>query len=129
MAQINYLEYYILNKIKLIYKRITSITVNQLIVFLIICQVIDGSLTVIGVGKLGISKEGNPMIRALMVHFDPIQVLFLIKASAIILLLLIKDIYDYTIRPLRFLKPSLVVISILYLFAAIIPWFYVILTT
>lgn len=83
-----------------------------------IIQLADGLLTAFGVLQHGLLAEGNPFIRALMVHLGVGPALFVVKALAILI------VYYLCIlaRKMPWICGALRCISVLYLVAAIVPW-------
>jgi len=88
---------------------------------LAVLQIADGCLTSIGVSRFGIEAEGNPLLRGLMVQFGHIPTLALVKCFAIVVVCLL------TIMAMRmpWVKGAMSFVSAIYLFAAIIPWTYI----
>jgi hypothetical protein len=84
-------------------------------------QVLDGVLTSVGVARYGIQKEANPVLRRLMEHFSPEQTLFLVKAGAIFVIVYLTVLA----RKIKWVKDLIGVLSCIYLFAAILPWIYI----
>lgn len=81
-------------------------------------QLFDWMLTTLGVTRYGLDAEGNPMLRHLMKTLGPHNALFAVKASAIVLVLIL----TYLARRTQWIKNVIVALSCLYLAAAIIPW-------
>ena len=117
----------ILFKIILSYKRVCAYPLENLIGLLVICQILDLFLTYHGVSRFGIEREGNPLLRSLMLVYDPKKVLFVVKAFAIMLLWLIRDIHLRSKKEVEFMIPCLHIILFIYVFGAIIPWTFLLL--
>lgn len=103
-----------------LYRRLS---VAQLTLILIVLQVLDGLLTGIGVGRMGLHAEGNPLIRELMMQFGAAPVLLIIKMTAIIIILTLAK----KSREVQWIHGAMGMISCFYLAAAIAPWTYLLL--
>ncbi len=90
-------------------------------IFFASLQVLDGLLTSVGVSRFGPQKEANPVLRRLMEHFSPDQTLFLVKAGAIFVIVYLTILA----RKIKWVKDLIGVLSCIYLFAAILPWVYI----
>ncbi len=90
-------------------------------VLLCILQAADGFLTSLGISKFGISAEGNPLIRHLMYELGHIQALGLVKISAIFVVVAL----TVFARKMPWVNQAMGAISFLYIFAAIVPWTYI----
>lgn len=99
-----------------------NLSIANLTALLITCQILDGILTYIGVSNLGTSREGNPMLRSLMEIFGPGQTLFVAKLTAILLLYLIRDLYEHSPKNVTFVAPLLHLVLVVYVVVALIPW-------
>lgn len=88
---------------------------------LILLQAADGILTSMGVSRYGVSVEGNPFLRALMTQFGNIPTLGFVKLMAIFFILAL----SYYARKLPWIHNAMGAISCVYLFAAVLPWTYV----
>jgi len=88
---------------------------------LVAFQALDGVLTSVGIGRFGTSVEGNPLLRTLMEEFGHIPVLALLKTAAIVLVL----VMTLLANRLPWVKHAMVAVGGVYLFAAIIPWTYI----
>jgi hypothetical protein len=91
-------------------------------IFLASLQIMDGMLTSIGMARFGINNEGNPFLRTLMMHMDPDKALVVVKTAAVLLVVSLSVVA----RHLSWVRDLIGVLSCVYLFAAIIPWVYVI---
>jgi len=100
-------------------------SIDVIISLLVVCQVLDGVLTYMGVTEFGTWREGNPILRYLMEIYPPYIVLLIVKIIAVIMLYLIKIAYDNSVRSMMFIVPCLYVIFMVYVFRAIIPWIWV----
>lgn len=85
---------------------------------LAVLQVLDGILTGIGMYYFGTSAEGNFLLRVLMESFGYIPALITAKAIAIAVIAALCFLADQV----RWLKPAMAVMILIYLGAAIIPW-------
>lgn len=93
---------------------------NVLPLFLILTllQVLDGTLTISGVQRFGSGIEGNPLLHYLMQSFDATALIILVKAAAICVIWLLYTVHSR----ISWVIPSLQIVGIIYLAAAIIPW-------
>ena len=90
--------------------------------FFVSLQIADGMLTSIGVARFGISGEGNPFLKNLMLEHGPDKALFIVKACAIFIIAGLTALA----KRAPFVKDIIGTLSCIYLFAAIIPWVYII---
>ena len=88
---------------------------------LIAFQGMDGFLTAIGINRFGTAAEGNPLLRIMMEHFGHIQVLTMVKIAAVALVI----IMTLLANRLPWIRHAMFGVCGLYLFAAIIPWTYI----
>lgn len=88
---------------------------------LILLQTADGILTSMGVSRFGLSVEGNPLLRLLMEEVGHVPALALLKLSAVVVVV---GLVFLTSR-LPWIRSALGAVSCIYLFAAIIPWTYI----
>ena len=91
--------------------------------FLVSLQIMDGVLTSKGMLRYGTFAEGNPILRQLMESFTPAQTLFMVKAFAIMAVVLITLIA----RRSHAVRDMIGALSCIYLFVAILPWAYLLL--
>jgi hypothetical protein len=89
--------------------------------FLIVCQGLDGFLTSVGIDRFGISVEGNPFLRALMFEFGHVPVLALLKTAAVALVVVMIILASR----MHWIRHAMVGVAGVYLFAAIVPWTYI----
>jgi uncharacterized membrane protein len=94
----------------------------QLGLILIVCQVLDGFLTYIGLSLMGVHMEGNSFLRNLMHYYGQAPVLFAAKLTSILFIALL-TLQSHT---RRWIRPVIVVLIIIYLCLAVIPWTYLI---
>ena len=90
-------------------------------VFLASLQVFDGVLTSMGLTQLGMHAEANPLLRFLMHHLGPTSALLVVKGTAVFVVLMLTILA----RKTRWIKDLIAALSCLYLFAAILPWLYI----
>ncbi len=88
---------------------------------LIVLQALDGILTSMGVSRYGVNAEGNPLLRALMSEFGNVPTLGMVKITAILFILAL----SYYAKRLPWIHNAMGAISCVYLFAAVLPWTYV----
>lgn len=99
----------------------TPVTLSEVAwVGIVMCllQVLDGTLTAVGVHHQGIAAEGNLIIRALMEAWGPVFALVAIKLLAIAIVCVLCVLafrVPWITRALR-------IIAVIYIGAAIIPW-------
>ncbi|MCB0324848.1 MAG: hypothetical protein KDD69_14795 [Bdellovibrionales bacterium] len=89
--------------------------------FLAVLQALDGVLTSMGVSRFGVAIEGNPFIRSLMEELGHVTALGLVKALAILIIVAL----TIFARRLPWINNAMGAIGCVYLFAAIIPWTYI----
>lgn len=89
--------------------------------FLCVLQAADGILTSLGISRYGIDAEGNPILRHLMYELGHIPALGLVKALAILTVIGLTCFA----KKLPWVNQAMGAISCLYVFAAIVPWTYV----
>lgn len=92
--------------------------------FLCSMQVLDGILTSIGLSRFGVTAEGNPLLRSAMQQFGHMEVL---AAAKLLSLALIISIAFAALR-YRWVRHAFSAVSAVYLFAAILPWSYLLLS-
>lgn len=100
-----------------------SLPTDILILGLILAtlQILDGVLTGIGMYQYGTGMEGNLILRNLMAVVGYIPALVLVKGGSIALIaLLCRQAVKMT-----WLKPAFYGVIALYMFAAVIPWTYI----
>ncbi len=90
-------------------------------VFLGLLQALDGVLTSIGIARFGTSAEGNPLLRLMMEQFGQVPTLAVFKIAAICIVASLALLA----RHLPWIKDALHAVSGVYLFAAILPWTYI----
>ena len=87
-------------------------------------QVLDGYLTSVGVSHFGTQREANFLLRKMMHMIGPDYTLIIAKSAAILIVVLLTMIA----RKQRVFKPVINILCLIYLFAAIIPWIYILRT-
>ena len=102
----------------------TGIHAREVVVlgaFLIFLQVMDGLLTCIGMSRYGLEMEGNPIVRDIMAEFGFAPTLALLKLTCVL------AIITLTVRAknVPWIKGAFGAVSFVYVFAAIIPWSYI----
>lgn len=88
---------------------------------LVAFQGLDGLLTAIGIHRFGTSAEGNPLLRIMMEHFGHVPVLTMVKVAAVALVI----IMTLLANRLPWVRHAMFGVCGVYLFAAIIPWTYI----
>ena len=96
---------------------------SALLLGFILCslQALDGILTSMGVSRFGTAIEGNPLIRTLMEEFGHVTALGLVKFCAILVVIALTCFA----KRLPWVNNAMGAISCIYVFAAIIPWTYI----
>lgn len=100
-----------------------AISVNAMFLgaFLIFLQCADGVLTSLGISRFGLAAEGNPILRHLMAQFGHIPTLAILKLFAVMIIIgLVR-----TARRLPWISGAIGAVSCIYIFAAIVPWTYI----
>jgi hypothetical protein len=88
---------------------------------LIFLQAADGVLTSVGISRFGLAAEGNPILRHLMAQFGHIPTLMILKLFAVAIIVgLVR-----TARRLPWISGAIGAVSCVYIFAAIVPWTYI----
>lgn len=86
------------------------------------CQLLDGILTYVGLSLLGVSMEGNTLLRTLMEFYGKTPVLFVSKLIALVLVVIL----TFEAHRRSWLRPVIYLLIVLYLALALIPWTYII---
>jgi len=81
-------------------------------------QILDGILTVIGVGHFGLGAEANLLIRFFMESFGPASALIILKSIALVIIALLCSMA----KNVHWIPLALKAMIVLYMVAAIIPW-------
>jgi uncharacterized membrane protein len=89
---------------------------------LVLCQVLDGLLTYLGLTLYGTEMEGNTFLRELMHAYGTAPALFLVKISAISLAVLL----TLHAHRRRWVRPIIFALAAIYLFIAVVPWVFII---
>jgi Domain of unknown function (DUF5658) len=92
-------------------------------ILLVLLQVLDAVLTFQGLTVLGVSGEGNPLLAGLMETYGVATVLASVKSIASLLILALCLVAS----KIRWVFFALKILSLLYVFAAILPWTYILL--
>lgn len=90
-------------------------------IFLGTLNIYDGILTSMGVDRHGIAAEGNTFLRELMLKYGPDLTLLGMKGLAIFIVLML----TIAAKKSKYIKDLIGALSCLYLFAAILPWLYI----
>ena len=94
----------------------------QLGVVLILCQLLDGFLTWLGIGIYGVKMEGNAFLHALMKAYGAAPAILVIKLLAIVLVVFL----TWYAHGRRWIRPLIVALCLVYLLFAIWPWTYIV---
>lgn len=95
-------------------------TVALLAASLMLLQILDGVLTSIGIDRFGLDVEGNSFLRGMMEQFGHVPTLAVAKFFAIALIASLA----LTANRVRWIPKAMGALTCLYLFAAILPWTY-----
>jgi hypothetical protein len=87
---------------------------------LVILQLLDGLLTFWGLSIFGVEMEGNALLRDLAIVYGAAPALFFVKLVAIGFVIFL----TLFAHRRRWIRPVIVVLVVLYLVLAIIPWAY-----
>lgn len=93
-------------------------TVAMLAFAMIILQVLDGSLTFMGVELFGFSAEGNPLVRTLMHSMGALPALAIVKGIAILAVALLA----YLAAHVSWIPTALRALVLIYTCGAVLPW-------
>ena len=88
---------------------------------LCILQAADGVLTSVGISRFGVAMEGNPFLRHMMLEFGHVPTLGFVKLLAIMIVISLA----FFARKLPWINNAMGAISAVYVFAAIVPWTYI----
>lgn len=91
-------------------------------IFFVSLQILDGMLTSIGMARFGVHSEGNPLLKDLMIRFTPDQALVAVKTLAVLMVVTLTVVA----KRISWIRDIIGLLSCIYLFAAIIPWVYII---
>lgn len=89
-------------------------------VFLASLQVFDAIFTSMGLNHFGTNAEGNPFLRLLMEQLGPQKALLMVKFVAILIVIMLTVLA----KKMKWVKDLISLLSCIYLFAAILPWMY-----
>ena len=90
---------------------------------LVILQILDGVMTAIGVGHYGHEAEANFLLKLGMELIGPVPTLIIAKSLAIFVVYLLVQCAQHV----RWVPRAIQAVTALYLFAAILPWSYILL--
>lgn len=91
-------------------------------VILAVLQLLDGSLTAIGVYHFGTDIEGNRLLRHLMEGYGFIPTLIVAKGIALGIIVALCSMSSYV----QWLNAALKLVIAVYLLGAVIPWCYIV---
>ncbi len=95
-----------------------AVFLGALLIFL---QTADGILTSVGISRFGLAAEGNPLLRHLMAEFGHVWTLAILKLVAILIVVALVR----TAQRLPWINGAIGAVSCIYIFAAIVPWTYI----
>lgn len=90
-------------------------------IFLASLNLFDGYLTSKGMETFGIHTEGNTLLKSLMYRYGHNQTLLVVKGIAIFLVFIL----TVAARKSKIVKNLVGTLSLIYLFAAVVPWIYI----
>ncbi len=85
---------------------------------LVLCQILDGFATGLGMARFGVAMEGNIALREAMRMFGVAPTLIIAKGSAIAIVVSLRLLG----RQVLWVGETLALLSLAYIGAAIIPW-------
>lgn len=85
---------------------------------LVICQLLDGLLTYLGLSLMGVHMEGNMFLRELMHVYGISPVLFVAKSLAVVLAVMLA----FHAHRRRWIRPIIGALVFVYLGLAVVPW-------
>lgn len=89
---------------------------------LAISQILDGFLTYIGLGMMGVHMEGNSFLRALITAYGAAPALFAVKLLAIVFV----SILTMHAHNRKWIRPLIAGLIAVYFIFAVLPWTYLI---
>lgn len=108
-----------------VFPRFSSSTIEILAlgIILSLLQVADGVMTGIGVLHFGVKAEGNILLRTMMESYGVLGTLFSVKLLAIGIIIVLCQLAS----SVPWVRSALKAVISIYLFAAILPWSYILL--
>lgn len=85
---------------------------------LVICQLLDGLLTYLGLSLMGVHMEGNMFLRELMHVYGISPVLFVAKSLAVVLAVMLA----FHAHRRRWIRPIIGALVFVYVGLAVVPW-------
>ena len=95
----------------------------SLAIIMAVIQVMDGILTGIGIKTFGVHVEGNLLVRTLMHTLGFVEALFVVKAFAIVVIILL----SYQSINIKWIPKAMKGVIGIYLMLAVVPWTFVLL--
>lgn len=89
---------------------------------LILCQILDGVLTYIGLSLRGVHMEANVFLRELMLAYGTAPTLLIVKTLALIAV----GVLTLQAHSRRWIRPLILAMIGIYVILAVIPWVYII---
>ncbi len=89
---------------------------------LLLCQLLDGLLTYIGLSLLGTHMEGNTFLKALIHAYGMLPALFAAKLGASIAVVAL----TWHAHNRRWIRPAIFLMILVYISLAVVPWTYLI---
>lgn len=102
----------------------TTVEIVALGIILSLLQVADGVMTAIGVLHFGVKAEGNILLRSMMESYGVVSTLFSVKLFAIGIVAILCQLAS----SVPWVRGALKAVISIYLFAAILPWSYILLS-
>ena len=91
-------------------------------IMLAIAQTLDAILTMIGIQRFGVRIEANAVLQSLMTHFDPYQLLAVLKSMAILVVITLVQLSPRVL----WLATAMPLIGGVYLGSTVVPWLYIV---
>jgi hypothetical protein len=85
---------------------------------LIVCQILDGLLTFIGLKLMGVHMEGNGFLRQLMHAYGIMPALVIAKFAAVALVCILM----FHAHRRKWIRPIIFLLVVVYLAVAVVPW-------
>lgn len=98
----------------------SSCEICQLGLLLITLQVADALLTITGLRQYGLRAEGNGFIREMMGQFGAMEVLTLLKITAVLAIVVLVKRIQHNSKVAR----GLFIVTCFYVVVALLPWVY-----
>lgn len=94
------------------------VVLDSLTLLLIVCQVLDGIATAVGLSRFGTGLEGNILLREGMKLCGVVPTLLVAKSAAIAMVIGLRRLRGQVV----WVGEALLILSVIYMSAALIPW-------